>query len=87
MFIFQPAEESAPEGEEGGAELMLKEGLFAKTKPDAVFGLHVFGNAVSRFRRLPRGSGAGCAGQVHDQGEGTPDARVAGPGAVSIQSS
>jgi amidohydrolase len=41
MFIFQPAEEGAPAGEEGGAELMLKEGLFATEKPDAVFGLHV----------------------------------------------
>lgn len=41
MFIFQPAEEGAPEGEEGGAELMLKEGLFNDRKPDAVFGLHI----------------------------------------------
>lgn len=41
MFIFQPAEEGPPEGEEGGAELMLKEGLFNDFKPDAVFGLHV----------------------------------------------
>jgi amidohydrolase len=41
MFIFQPAEEGAPEGEQGGAELMLKEGLFAKRKPDQVFGMHV----------------------------------------------
>ncbi len=41
MLIFQPAEESAPEGEEGGAELMLKEGLFTPTRPEAVFGLHV----------------------------------------------
>ena len=41
MLIFQPAEESAPEGEEGGAELMLKEGLFTPKKPEAVFGLHV----------------------------------------------
>ena len=40
MFIFQPAEEGAPEGEEGGAELMLKQGLFETQKPDAVFGLH-----------------------------------------------
>lgn len=40
LFVFQPAEEGAPEGEEGGAELMLKEGLF-KEKPAAVFGLHV----------------------------------------------
>ena len=41
MFIFQPAEEGAPEGEEGGAELMIKEGLFEKQKPQAVFGMHV----------------------------------------------
>lgn len=41
MFIFQPAEEGAPAGEEGGARLMLQEGLFATEKPDAVFGLHV----------------------------------------------
>ncbi|TMN72930.1 amidohydrolase [Pseudoalteromonas sp. S1727] len=40
LFVFQPAEEGAPDGEEGGAELMLKEGLF-KEKPVAVFGLHV----------------------------------------------
>jgi len=41
MLIFQPAEESAPPGEEGGAELMLKEGIWAENKPVAVFGLHV----------------------------------------------
>jgi amidohydrolase len=41
LFIFQPAEEGPPAGEEGGAELMLKEGLFEWQRPDAVFGLHV----------------------------------------------
>ncbi|MPY26761.1 amidohydrolase [Shewanella sp. YLB-07] len=41
MFIFQPAEEGAPSGEEGGAELMLKEGLFSERKPEQIFGLHV----------------------------------------------
>jgi len=41
MFIFQPAEEGAPGDEEGGAELMLAEGLFNDLKPEAVFGLHV----------------------------------------------
>lgn len=40
LFIFQPAEEGAPEGERGGAELMMEEGLFKIAKPDAVFGLH-----------------------------------------------
>jgi amidohydrolase len=41
LFIFQPAEEGAPSGEEGGASLMLKEGIFRDFKPDAVFGMHV----------------------------------------------
>ncbi|MBS0212804.1 MAG: amidohydrolase [Proteobacteria bacterium] len=41
MFIFQPAEEGAPPGEQGGASLMLAEGLFGDFKPDAVFGMHV----------------------------------------------
>ncbi len=42
LFVFQPAEEGAPEGEEGGASLMLEEGVFEDFKPDAAFGLHVF---------------------------------------------
>jgi amidohydrolase len=41
MLIFQPAEEGAPQGEEGGAPLMVKDGVFADFKPDAVFGMHV----------------------------------------------
>ena len=41
MLIFQPAEEGAPLGEEGGAELMLKEGIWADRTPEAVFGIHV----------------------------------------------
>ena len=42
MFIFQPAEEGAPPGEEGGANLMLEEGVFRDLRPEAVFGLHTF---------------------------------------------
>lgn len=42
-FIFQPAEEGAPAGEEGGAQLMLKEGVFKTAPiPEVVFGSHVF---------------------------------------------
>ncbi len=44
-FIFQPAEEGAPQGEEGGAELMVKEGALDNPKVDAIYGLHV----TSRF--------------------------------------
>ena len=40
-FIFQPAEEGAPEGEEGGAELMVKEGVLKNPDVDAIFGLHI----------------------------------------------
>src|SRR4051812_27133891 len=40
-FLFQPAEEGAPEGEEGGAALMVKEGALGNPNVDAVFGLHV----------------------------------------------
>ena len=42
MLVFQPSEEGAPTGEQGGASLMLKEGLFKDFKPEAMFGLHVF---------------------------------------------
>ena len=42
LFIFQPAEEGPPDGEEGGAEEMLRQGVFERFKPEAVFGLHVF---------------------------------------------
>ena len=40
-FIFQPAEEGPPFGEEGGAELMVKEGVLENPKVDVVFGLHI----------------------------------------------
>jgi len=40
-FIFQPAEEGPPEGEEGGAPLMIKEGALENPKVDVMFGLHI----------------------------------------------
>jgi amidohydrolase len=40
-FIFQPSEEGAPEGEEGGAALMIKEGALKNPDVKAIFGLHV----------------------------------------------
>ncbi|GAB1407897.1 M20 family metallopeptidase [Thermomonas brevis] len=42
LFVFQPAEEGPPDGEEGGAEEMLRQGIFQRFKPEAAFGLHVF---------------------------------------------
>jgi amidohydrolase len=58
LFIFQPAEEGAPAGEEGGAPLMLKEGVFEKYKPEVAFGLHLM-SALKAYRRTAR-----CPGSV-----------------------
>ncbi|HEY6547395.1 MAG TPA: amidohydrolase [Vicinamibacteria bacterium] len=44
QFLFQPAEEGPPPGEEGGAALMLKEGIWKERKPKAVFSLHAAGS-------------------------------------------
>ncbi len=41
VFVFQPAEEGAPPGEEGGADLMIEEGLLDDPKVEAMFGLHI----------------------------------------------
>lgn len=41
VFLFQPAEEGAPEGEEGGAEMMVAEGVLSDYGVDAVFGIHI----------------------------------------------
>ena len=57
MFIFQPAEEGAPPGEEGGAELMLKQGLFDNPKPEVAFGLHISSDLeVGKIRYKPGGT-------------------------------
>lgn len=56
MFIFQPAEEGAPPGEEGGAKLMLKQGLFNDPKPEVAFGLHISSDLeVNKIRYRPEG--------------------------------
>lgn len=49
-FIFQPAEEGPPFGEEGGAELMVKEGVLENPKVDVIFGLHI--NAQTEAGKL-----------------------------------
>jgi len=40
-FLFQPAEEGPPQGEKGGARLMVEEGVLDQPKVDAVYGLHI----------------------------------------------
>jgi amidohydrolase len=49
VFIFQPAEEGVPMGEEGGASLMISQGAFKDLKPEAFFGLHVEPGPVGRI--------------------------------------
>ena len=56
-FIFQPAEEGPPFGEEGGAELMVKEGVMENPKVDAVFGLHIHSQTeVGKITYRPGGT-------------------------------
>lgn len=55
IFVFQPAEEGAPPGEEGGAALMLKEGVFSDPRPEAIFGLHVMPLGIGQIAYRPGG--------------------------------
>ncbi|AVR47446.1 amidohydrolase [Christiangramia fulva] len=55
-FIFQPAEEGPPPGEEGGASLMIKEGVLKNPDVDAIFGLHInAGTPVGTIKYKPEG--------------------------------
>lgn len=56
-FVFQPAEEGPPPGEEGGASLMVKEGVLENPKVDAIFGLHISaGMDVGKINYKPGGA-------------------------------
>lgn len=52
-FIFQPAEEGAPAGEEGGARLMIKEGVLDNPSVRAIFGLHVMPLDLGKIQFSP----------------------------------
>lgn len=55
-FIFQPSEEGPPTGEEGGAKLMVKEGVLDNPKVDVIFGQHIAsGNDIGLFTYRPGG--------------------------------
>lgn len=72
-FIFQPAEEGPPEGEEGGAPLMVKEGVLEDPKVDVMFGLHI--NAQTEVGTLKYRSGGVMAASdwftIKVKGKGT----------------
>ncbi|WP_121352968.1 amidohydrolase [Flavisolibacter nicotianae] len=59
-FVFQPAEEGSPKGEEGGAELMIKEGVLDNPKVDVMFGLHI--NAQTEVGKITYRPGGFYAG-------------------------
>lgn len=56
VFIFQPAEEGPPAGEEGGAALMVKEGVMDNPKIDAIFGIHI--NSATEIGKIKYKSGS-----------------------------
>lgn len=56
VFIFQPAEEGPPAGEEGGAPLMMKEGVMDNPKIDAIFGIHI--NSSTEIGKIKYRSGS-----------------------------
>src|ERR1700744_4170781 len=58
-FIFQPAEEGPPVGEEGGAKLMIKEGVLDNPKVDVMFGLHI--NSATESGKIKYRSGGAMA--------------------------
>ena len=62
-FIFQPAEEGPPPGEEGGADLMVKEGVLENPRPSAIFGLHTL--AAMEVGRLGYTPGPALAAVDH----------------------
>ena len=76
VFVFQPAEEGAPDGEEGGSKLMLKENAL-DPRPEAMFGLHLWatiGVGDIGYRLGPR---HGRVGHVSHGRDGTADTRRA----------
>jgi len=58
-FIFQPAEEGTPDNEEGGAPLMIKDGVMSNPKVDAIFGLHI--NSQTEIGKIKYKSGSTMA--------------------------
>jgi amidohydrolase len=72
-FIFQPAEEGAPKGEEGGAELMVRQGVLKNPDVAAIFGLHISqGEQVGQMSYRPRGAMASAQRfEIHVQGRQT----------------
>jgi metal-dependent amidase/aminoacylase/carboxypeptidase family protein len=77
VFVFQPAEEGPPPGEEGGAALMMKEGVFRDPSPSAVFAMHVSPHDFGTIRFKPEGYYAAASTiRIQLRGRQTHGARV-----------
>ena len=63
-FIFQPAEEGPPAGENGGARMMMQEGVLENPRPDVIFGLHVMTGRAGEIQYRSGGALA-AAGSIH----------------------
>jgi amidohydrolase len=59
-FVFQPAEEGSPAGEEGGAKLMVKEGIIEDYNIKSIFGIHVWNGPSGEISYRPKGLMAGA---------------------------
>jgi amidohydrolase len=72
-FIFQPAEEGPPPGEDGGAPMMVAEGVLENPDVDAIFGLHISqGDRVGQMSYRPGGAMASAQRfEIHVQGRQT----------------
>ncbi|MDZ7669219.1 MAG: amidohydrolase [Gammaproteobacteria bacterium] len=72
-FIFQPAEEGPPKGEDGGADMMVRQGVLKDPDVDAIFGLHISqGDKVGQMSYRPRGAMASAQRfEIHVQGRQT----------------
>ena len=83
MFIFQPAEEGVPAGENGGAKMMVEEGIFSTIKPDAVIAFHTNGDPPDEEGDDEKLGKVGYRARTHvcgshalaGDGQGTPGAR------------
>lgn len=72
-FIFQPAEEGPPKGEDGGADMMVRQGVLKDPDVEAIFGLHISqGDEVGQMSYRPRGAMASAQRfEIHVQGRQT----------------
>ncbi len=71
VFVFQPAEEGPPPGEEGGAEMMVEEGVLDDPKVDVMFGIHINSQTpAGTLRYRPKGTMA-ASDQLHIEVSGT----------------